>query len=96
MTYRLKIEAHARADIKEAIAWYRRIHRDLARRIKADIYQSMDRLLENPHSYPMVSGSVRKMVLQQFSYHLFYEIVDQTIVVLAILHSSRYPRFGHH
>lgn len=96
MTHRLIIDETAKCEWVEAAGWYRDIEYNLARRFNAAVRNAVKRLLERPLGYAVIEGGIRKIDVQVFPYQIFYEVAGNRILVLAILHSSRYPRFGHH
>jgi len=82
----------ARADILEAVDWYRARAPSLAERFVAEIDAAVTRMAANPQQFPVVFRDVRRARLRRFPYGLFFRIEDAGIFVLACFHGSRDPR----
>lgn len=94
--YLLTVEAAARHEIDRVALWYAEEGIDIALDFLGQIDAALARLPDHPRGYAVVRGTIRRMPIPHYPYHLYYEILDHSIVVLTIMHSSRYPRFGHH
>lgn len=96
MTYRLAISDAAKADLAAIVAWYDSKDTAVALRFEFEAHAAFDLLQHHPLAFPVILKPVRKLNLEHFPYSIFYEIGGSKILVLAITHHSRYPRFGHH
>lgn len=96
MIYRLQLSDSAKTDLTEAIAWYGSKGPGIAALFEVQVKASFALLCRHPLAFGIVRKRVRKINVNVFPYSIFYEIHKNHIVVLAVLHHSRYPRFGHH
>jgi len=46
----------------------------------------------NYEHYPIVHESIRRILVRQFPYAVFFKEIDDVIVVFAVLHCTREPR----
>jgi len=45
----------------------------------------------NPYSHPIEYKGARKCLLKKFPYKILYIIVDEKVIVLAVIHGKRNP-----
>jgi plasmid stabilization system protein ParE len=55
------------------------------------IHLGFENIKQNPNSFPKAHKDVRKYVVKKFPFVIYYRIVDSTIQVIAIFHTSRNP-----
>jgi hypothetical protein len=57
----------------------------------------LDRVIHRVKAYPFASTEIepdiRRCLFARFSYSLIYGVEEQTIVVIAVAHSRRNPRY---
>ena len=74
--------------------WCSAIKRLMRTAIVAGIDEALDTIRQTPESNPIWKNSAyRKFVVHHFPYLVFYEIVDDIVVVHAIAHSKRRPGY---
>jgi plasmid stabilization system protein ParE len=49
------------------------------------------RILENPLAYEERRSGIRRGLMRQFPYAIYFSIEDETILILAVLHTARDP-----
>lgn len=83
----------ARRELIEAQDWYEAEGTGLGRRFRAAIDALTERMRENPRQFPVVLRNIRRALLRQFPYSLFFVIEDdRTLLVIACFHASRDPQ----
>ncbi len=90
----LEIRFHEAAELEsaEAILWYEGLERGLGTRLRREIEKSVDRILKSPVQFPAVYRSdIRRLVLNQFPYSIFFTVEDNCVVVIAVFHWKRDP-----
>lgn len=48
-----------------------------------------------PRAYPLVHGQTRKALVARFPYALFFSVDGDVVVVEAVFHTARDPRWLH-
>ena len=91
--FSVELAPGAEADIREAFAWYRERNALIAEAFRAEVFDSIDRIVEAPLARPADEGGIRKRVLRRFPYSVIYEIQAGTATVLAVAHHRRRPGY---
>lgn len=89
--FRIEISDEAEADFDKSYEHYYQDSLNIADTFYMRINLSLDYIKQNPSSFPIAYKDVRKFVVKKFPFVIYYRIVDSTIQVIAIFHSSRNP-----
>jgi plasmid stabilization system protein ParE len=83
----------AQQEIDEAVIWFD----EQADGKGMDFLDELDRVVRLIKSYPFASteieAAIRRCLFARFPYALIYSIEQQTIVVIAVAHARRAPRY---
>jgi plasmid stabilization system protein ParE len=82
----------AETELAEARTWYRRQREGLDTALMLRIDDALDRIVEAPYSYPLVHLQLRRIVVRQFPFAIFYQAAENEIVVFAVYHARRDPK----
>lgn len=91
MAFRLKFSSRALREIGEAQEWYELQNPGLGGEFLAAMELQLKRLEQAPLLYAEVIPSVRRALLPQFPYGLFYAVRGDLVHILAVLHEARNP-----
>lgn len=91
MKYNIIIRPEAEQDIQGAFGWYEERIVGLGREFLRCIDVSFAQINRSPSSYPIVYIDIRRILTRRFPFGVFYIIVNQKIIVLAVLHARRDP-----
>jgi plasmid stabilization system protein ParE len=83
----------AKLEAREAIDHYDQLTPELGHRFIASLHAAVRLLEEYPESSPVIAKDVRKKVLLEFPYTLFYRITDIEVLILAVAHQGRRPGY---
>jgi len=81
----------ARIEFDEATEWYERQQAGLGPRFVESVQRLLDRIAEQPDSFPVVHSTVREALVQRFPYCIYYGEKSDQILVLAVFHTARDP-----
>ena len=82
----------ARLELIEAQDWYEEKVIGLGRRFRGAIDDLVQRMTTSPRQFPVVHKNVRRALLRQFPYSLFFVLDDDgSLIVIACFHASRDP-----
>lgn len=88
----LVISPRASQELREAFVWYDGQRRGLGDEFLHAVDALFEKIVGDPHTFPVTGGSVRRALLQRFPYGLFFAEELDTIIVLAAIHARRDPR----
>jgi|SRR5579863_6789120 len=83
----------ATAETEAAVCWYRERSATAAKRLVAEINETIDRILESPQRWPAGFRGTRKVKVPCFPFLVIYRESHNTLAVLAIAHGRRRPGY---
>jgi toxin ParE1/3/4 len=89
----VRFHADAEAEMTDAAAYYERQHVDLGKRFLATVQDAVNRIQINPLLFPVVEYDVRRCRVKTFPYDVLFQILDDQIVVIAVMHLHREPNY---
>lgn len=75
----------------EARAWYDERSEGLGAAFASTVESVIERITEGPLAYPRVRGDTRRAVLRRFPYAVYFRVLADEIVILAVIHGRRHP-----
>ena len=91
MSFQLLLRPAAKADLREAFAWYETQQAGLGGDFLEAVGRKLAQLESNPLQFPVVRQATRRAIVTRFPYSVFYVLQDQLISVLAMMHHAREP-----
>jgi plasmid stabilization system protein ParE len=88
----IRFVPEAEAELAEARTWYRSQREGLDVALMQRVDDALARILENPKAFPVVQSPLRRAIIRQFPFAIFFEGGECEIVVFAVFHSRRNPR----
>jgi plasmid stabilization system protein ParE len=88
---RASFHPRARLELLDASAYYASVGDGLGDYFLDEVSRATDLLLEHPDTGPIVRNDIRKKVLREFPYSLFYCVRGEEIRILAVAHHQRRP-----
>jgi plasmid stabilization system protein ParE len=88
---RVIFRREGRQDVLEAYRWYERQRAELGVEFRDELEAVLDRIVKTPEAYPVVHRETRRARLRRFPYGVFYRVLDDAIVVIAVMHARRDP-----
>ena len=90
---RIRFLEAAQREVDDAVAWYDEREEDLGR----DFLDELDRVIRRIKSFPLASTEIqpgiRRCLFARFPYGLIYGIDEDLIIVVAVPHLHRQPRY---
>ena len=96
---RLVLLAEAEAELDEAAIWYDERRDGLGDELLRAVHSAFIVISEAPESWPCWpdtrprTPTIRRFVLPRFPYAIAYQVYADRVIVLAIVHGSRAPRY---
>lgn len=89
--YQLHIRVLAREDIQHIVDYYDRIRSHIADTFLENLYAEFDVIVENPNLFQKKYRNTRVRYLKKFPYGIHYIVQEETIEILAVIHTKRNP-----
>lgn len=91
MKLRAVLRRAAAAEFREAREWYEARRAGLGAEFEACVDAAIVDAATNPERHPRVHGDIRRLLVREFPYAVFYVVEPRRVVVLAIFHCARDP-----
>jgi plasmid stabilization system protein ParE len=91
VTVRVRLTPEAEADIAEAYTWYEDAQTGIGDRFLEAIDEQLRWIGDWPEASPVVHQAIRRSLVRQFPYGLFYIVEDDELIVLGCFHARRDP-----
>jgi hypothetical protein len=83
----------AALELNDAVTYYEEQQRGLGLRLKAEINETINWIMENPEMSRIREGGYRRVNLKVFPYYIAYIVRNEVLWILAIVHSHREPDY---
>ena len=83
----------AQQELDDAVAWYNEQAAGLGQEFLDELDRVVRRAVTFPMSCPEIEPGVRRCLLARFPYGLIYGVDRKTLVVVAVAHLHRKPRY---
>ncbi len=80
-------------ELADAVTWYNQQTDSLGRDFLDDLDRGIRRMAAFPLSCPEIEPGLRRCLLTRFPYGVIYGMEEDTIIVVAIAHLHRQPRY---
>jgi len=91
MSLPLNIREEARAEFREAVDWHEQRWPGQGAELIAAVELVFDRILANPRRGRVMDDPIRRVLVPDFPYAVFYYPREDAIVVTCVFHTSRDP-----
>ena len=91
MTRVVIFRTEAVAEALEARQWYEERRRGFGEEFGTAVDDAIARIAATPLAFPCVHGETRRAILRRFPYAIYFRILDDDIVILAV-HGRQDPR----
>jgi plasmid stabilization system protein ParE len=89
----LRFLPQAKAELREAVAYYNEQRPGLGDELRAEVELATDQIKSFPRASPKLSANLRRRRLKRFPYGLVYEATSEEIVIMAVMHLHRRPGY---
>ena len=87
------IHDDARSEYVESYAWYHERGSHIADAFEREVEHAFESLQEFPDRWPVYIGIWRRILLRRFPFGIVYGVIDNQLVVVAIMHTRRKPGY---
>lgn len=89
--FSIELSDEAEVDFDKSYEFYFEDSPKVADTFFKQINLGFENIKQTPISFPVTHKDVRKYVVKKFPFAIYYRIVDKTIKIIAIFHTSRHP-----
>jgi mRNA-degrading endonuclease RelE of RelBE toxin-antitoxin system len=89
----LYLHPQASDEMAESAVYYDERSTGLGEKFLAEIEKSISVILENPYLWAADEKGRRKCRVRRFPYQVIYRVHQETVYILAIAHTKRYPGY---
>lgn len=87
----INILAHAEQEFIETVDYYNNQCSGLGYEFAAEVTNTLERISAFPKAWPQISLRTRRCITNKFPFGVIYQIRDNGILVVAIMHMKRNP-----
>ena len=80
-------------EFREAVRYYEKEAPGVGLRFIAEVRKGVSFITENPFASAAVGSGIRRKVLNHFPYSLLYAVELDLVVIVAVAHQKRRPRY---
>jgi toxin ParE1/3/4 len=91
MTRSTFVLPEAQHDIREAALWYELREPDLGLRFVREVRSSLESIAENSCRFPTVEKDVRRALVKDFPYSIYFLTNPHDVTIIGVLHQHRRP-----
>jgi toxin ParE1/3/4 len=90
-----RVEYHegAIADVKIAVAWYKKRSPKAALDFIEELHRAADTIRETPDRWPIEKNDTRRFLLWRFPFAIIYSEQESVVTIWAVAHGSRRPEY---
>lgn len=89
MKYKLLIKPIVFIDVEDAYLYYEKKVTGLGNRFYQNILLAFNNIDQNPLNYSFVNQPVRRHILKDFPYKVYFVVENQQVIILGIAHVKR-------
>ena len=93
MKPRLVFRPQAEAELLDGRRWYDERRSGLGGAFAMAVSKAVAGIVEDPLTYPRVHGETRRALVKRFPYAVYFRVLPDELVVLAVMHGRRHPRY---
>jgi plasmid stabilization system protein ParE len=83
----------AQIEFEEAVNYYNRQREHLGDEFAAEVLNAINRIVTHPEAWTRLSNRTRRCRTNRFPYSVIYQIRGDKILVVALAHSKRKPKY---
>jgi mRNA-degrading endonuclease RelE of RelBE toxin-antitoxin system len=65
----------------------------LGSELRDEVDRAIELIQRKPDTWPLITDNIRRYRLRRFSFFIIYELLDDTLNIVAIMHTRRRPGY---
>lgn len=91
MVFNILLSRKATAELEDAIQYYNQIDKKLGEKFYSEFIENLNYVRINLFLFQIKFDTFREIPLKKFPFIIVYELIDLSIIVNAVFHTSRNP-----
>mgnify|MGYP001597043175 FL=1 len=88
----IKFLTPAEAEFFDAISYYNIQSEGLGYEFAAEVKRTIGRIIQYPEAWTKLSKRTRRCRTNKFPYGVIYQVKEETLLIVAVMHLSREPQ----
>jgi toxin ParE1/3/4 len=89
----VRVSPAVQREMAEAFAWYQARSPKAANAFRAEVLATFDLIAHAPERWPLWDDMVRRCILKQYPYTVYFSIVPGEVRILAVGHHRRHAGY---
>ncbi|MBI5055923.1 MAG: type II toxin-antitoxin system RelE/ParE family toxin [Nitrospirae bacterium] len=89
---KIRFFAPAEAEFLDAVSYYNTQSEGLGYEFAAEVNRTIQRIIQYPAAWAKLSERTRRCRTNKFPYGVIYQVRDETLFIVAVMHLSREPQ----
>ena len=81
-------------ELASSVDYYESLHPGLGLEFTEEIYSTIQRILEFPNAWAIVSQNCRRCMTRRFPYGIIYHIKEDEILIISVMQLNQNPKTG--
>ena len=90
---RFHFHEHAEAEFDRAVEYYEDCRRGLGIEFAREIYATIDRIIQYPEAWSLMSKNTRRCLVNRFPFGVIYQIKSDSVRIIAVADLRRCPDY---
>mgnify|MGYP001579665994 CR=1 FL=1 len=87
------VHPEAESEFYDAVSYLNEQAQGLGFDFANEIFSTISRILDHPNAWQPLTEQIHRCLCKRFPYGLIYEVIDEDLTILAIMHLSREPNY---
>lgn len=83
----------AKDELFNAVNYYEECQEGLGQEFAKEVYAAIQRIIQFPEAWSKLSENTRRCLVNRFPYGLIYSIIEDEIIILAVMQLNREPGY---
>ncbi len=88
-----RLHAEAERDLLGGAAYYNAHRPGLGRLFVIEVRNTCETVAQFPESGSQMSSTIRRRLVRRFPFAVYYSVIDDEVLVLAVAHQARLPGY---
>jgi plasmid stabilization system protein ParE len=88
----VKFLSPAKTELAEVTAYYNSQESELGSEFAEEVRRTIERILQYPEAWSPISKRTRRCRTNKFPYGIIYQVRDDVLLIVAVMHLHREPR----